>query len=266
MLAPRHDTTARPRGIASLLDLDVELAAALSTADVARARSELAVSLARFAPGPLNTAQIARAGARLSGLLIVRGTLAREVILADVSSLELLGPGDLIRPWDARAEDSLLSYEEQWSVLAEARLAVIDRLTADRLAAYPELTRCLTQRVADRAQRLALTQAISQMTRVDDRVRLMLWHLVERWGRMTPDGAVLPLALSHRMIGQLVGARRPSVSSAVAALTRAGEIGRLTDGTWVVMGESPAQRTDLEAAPQELPRVVRDASARFASR
>jgi CRP/FNR family transcriptional regulator, cyclic AMP receptor protein len=64
----------------------------------------------------------------------------------------------------------------------------------------------------------------------------LFWHLAERWGRVTPDGVLLPLTLSHRMLGQLVGARRPTVSTALGALTRAGEVSRALDGTWLLTG------------------------------
>ena len=73
----------------------------------------------------------------------------------------------------------------------------------------------LIDRLNDRAQRLAVMQAICQLNRVDRRLLSLFWHLAERWGRMTPDGVVVPLTLSHRMLGQLVGALRPTVSSAL---------------------------------------------------
>jgi hypothetical protein len=60
--------------------------------------------------------------------------------------------------------------------------------------------------------------------------------LAERWGRVTPDGVLLPLTLSHRMLGQLIGARRPTVSTALGALTRAGEVSRRMDGGWLLCG------------------------------
>ena len=74
------------------------------------------------------------------------------------------------------------------------------------------------ERLTQRAQRLAVTQAISQLNRVDRRLLTLFWHLAERWGRMTPDGVLIPLTLSHRMLSQLVGARRPTVSTALAEL------------------------------------------------
>jgi CRP/FNR family cyclic AMP-dependent transcriptional regulator len=228
------------RSSTSLLSVDTELAEALDPERARRAADDLAVSLARFPTGPWSANRLDGASGHLFGLLVYRGVVAREVLLRNVVSLELLGPGDLLRPWDAAPDAVLLGHDERWNVLAETRVAVLDHRVAVRLGAYPEITEVLAQRLGQRAQRLTVTQAISQLTRVDDRLLMMLWHLVERWGRMTADGAVLPLALSHRMLAQLVGARRPSVSSALSALSRAGEVLRRPDGTWLLAGEPPS--------------------------
>ena len=51
---------------------------------------------------------------------------------------------------------------------------------------------------------------------------------------MTPEGVHVPLTLSHRMLGQLVGARRPTVSAAVSTLADTGELTRRADGSWLL--------------------------------
>ena len=43
--------------------------------------------------------------------------------------------------------------------------------------------------------------------------------------------------LSHRLIGELVGARRPTISTALAELARDGQLVRREDGTWLLTGE-----------------------------
>jgi hypothetical protein len=229
----------RRPGVVSLLDVDPELGGTLSGERLERARAQLPVAHARFSAGPWVAGRLSRASDRLFGLLVYRGVMARELLLESVTSLELLGPGDILRPWDAPPGASLLGHAERWSVLDESRVVVLDRGIADRLTAYPEIVEAIALRMGERAQRLAVTQAISQLTRVDDRLHLMLWHLVERWGRMTADGAVLPISLSHRQLAQLVGARRPSASSALSALARAGRVIRRRDGSWLLPGEPP---------------------------
>ena len=53
---------------------------------------------------------------------------------------------------------------------------------------------------------------------------LLLWHLASRWGRVEPGGIRLPLPLTHQLLGRLIGAERPSVSHALARLSRAGAV------------------------------------------
>jgi hypothetical protein len=90
---------------------------------------------------------------------------------------------------------------------------------------------------------LAITQAISQLTRVDRRLLTLFWHLAERWGRVGTDGVVVPLALTHRTLRQLVGARRPTVSSALRELREHDELVRGRDGSWLLRGAPPALAT-----------------------
>jgi CRP/FNR family transcriptional regulator, cyclic AMP receptor protein len=55
------------------------------------------------------------------------------------------------------------------------------------------------------------------------------------------------------MIGQLVGARRPTVSTAVSQLVRDGHVARGDAGTWVLTGR-PVGAPDPRAAPIVTPR------------
>ena len=66
-----------------------------------------------------------------------------------------------------------------------------------------------------------------------------MWHLAERWGRVTPAGIFVPLPLGHQRLADLVGAHRPSVTSALGELTRGGAISRRDDGVWVLHGAPP---------------------------
>ena len=50
---------------------------------------------------------------------------------------------------------------------------------------------------------------------------------------MTPDGVVVPLQLTHEALGQLVGARRPTVTLALKMLCDRGAIER-PDRSWLV--------------------------------
>jgi hypothetical protein len=234
-----------PQRVAPLLDLDPDLGQFLDGPRLDDARRQLLVRVRRIATGPWNTARLSVADAGHLGLLVLDGVLSREVLAADVISTELIGPGELLRPWQIAPDPALLRVSARWSVLADTRVAVLDRRLTSQLGAFPEIVSLLVERMTARTQRLAVTQAISQLNRVDQRLLTLFWHLAERWGRMTANGVAIPLTLSHRMLSQLVGARRPTVSTALGELARAGEIVRLDDGSWLLTGDpvgEPAEK------------------------
>jgi CRP/FNR family transcriptional regulator, cyclic AMP receptor protein len=176
------------------------------------------------------------------GLLVLRGLLVREATVGDHPSAELLGPGDLLRAWEDRDTEVLLPRSVRWIALSDARIAVIDHALAVRAAQWPEVLAALVERAARRAERLVTMQAIGHLTRVDDRLLALLWCLAERWGRVGRDGVVLDLRLPHRTLAGMVGARRPSVTTALGRLIARGDVVRRPDGGWVLRGEPPEGR------------------------
>ena len=199
--------------------------------------AQLHVEVRTLPPGEWTAEQSVGAGPEHVGLLVLEGVISRELLVEDTVSTELLGPGDVLRPWALRQTDLLLPHTIRWSALTRARVATLDQRFTATLGSWPEINAVLIDRLNMRAQRLATTQAISQLNGVDRRVLALLWHLAERWGRMAADGVAVPLPLSHRALGQLVGARRPSVSTAIGKLLKGAELRRRDDGTWLLTGE-----------------------------
>jgi hypothetical protein len=234
---------ARTSETTRLLEADPELGALLNPNRRGEAERELVVRTHRLSVGPWDVTRLTSASADHVGLLLLDGVLSREVIVADHVSAELLGPGDLVRPWQGQSGAGLLPVEAVWSVLSTVNLAVLDRRFAAEVARYPEVTAALFDRLGERSLRLATTQAISQLTRVDRRLKALFWHLAERWGRVSGDGVVVPLALTHRILGQLVGARRPTVSTALSELADREELVRRPDGSWLLRGDPPDAQT-----------------------
>ena len=220
-----------------LLEIDSDLGQLLTDERREAAERELRVRMTTFPVGEWDGARLADTDPAHLGLLIAEGVLAREVVLGDTVSTELLGPGDIVRPWHIEGPPELLDVSIRWNALSPIRLALIDRRTAGALGRYPEISAVIVDRLSERAQRLTITQAISQLNRVDRRLLALFWHLAERWGRVARDGIAVPLVLSHRLIGELVGARRPTVSTALAELARDGQLVRREDGTWLLTGE-----------------------------
>jgi hypothetical protein len=176
------------------------------------------------------------------GMLVLDGLLVRQLDVEGLRCCELLGPGDLLRPWDEDDDAATLDTGAVWRVLEPTRLALFDAGFARRASRWPTVTSELMQRTIRRSRSLSVLLALTQARRADVRLRTLFWHLADRWGRVTPDGVILPLRLTHSVIAQLTGLRRPSVSLSLGELERTGEIVRLSRSAWLITREAPARR------------------------
>ena len=173
------------------------------------------------------------------GVLVLRGLMIRRVGIDGRYGAELIGEGDLLRPTE-ESESPLLPLTTNWSIVLPTRVAALDIGFEQRVAKYPELTRCLVARAIQRSKNLAVNMAIVHQARVDVRLHMLLWHLAARWGRVRSDGTVLRLRLTHAVLADLVAARRPTVTTALSELARRGLV--RTDGeTWLLSGEPPGE-------------------------
>jgi CRP/FNR family transcriptional regulator, cyclic AMP receptor protein len=247
-MAIAHPDTGR-----SVLELDPDLGLGLAPARQRVARAELRAEVLELRPGPWEPEWRPVPGHL--GFLVADGVLSREVVAGESTSPELLGPGDVARPWDVDSGLPLLPVEVRWNVLAEAQLVVLDLRFAARLARHPEVGIALAERVEARAQRLATLRAIGRLGPVDERLLALFWHLADRWGRVTRDGVVVPLTLSHRMLGQMIGARRPTVTAALGRLSISGRLLRREDAAWLLVG-TPQRPDDPAAAVQPRRRLI----------
>jgi CRP/FNR family cyclic AMP-dependent transcriptional regulator len=223
----------------SIVDADPDLGELLDAGQFARARREALTRVQRLTPGDWDVAGALEADVHHRGFMIVDGLLSRSVDVLGRVCVELIGPGDVMRPWQWDDEGSHVQAEVGWSVLEPSRLAVLDHGLVVRMVPWPQLGVELFNRGTRRAHHLAVALAIAHHQRVDDRLLLTLWHLAERWGRVHPDGIVVPLPLSHQRLAEIVGAHRPSVTTAMGELTRAGAVSRRENGDWVLHGQPP---------------------------
>jgi CRP/FNR family transcriptional regulator, cyclic AMP receptor protein len=230
-------------GSIQLLNVDADLARELDPRRAREAAHRLYARAIEIPRGRWVPNLAALENTRPIGLLILEGLLVREATVGDHPSAELLGPGDVLRVWDDRDSEELLPRTIEWSALAATRLAIIDHAFAVRAAQWPEVFAALLDRAARRAERLVVMQAIAHLTRVDDRLLALLWCLAERWGRVVPGGVLVSLRLSHRTLAGMVGARRPSVTTALGQLMARGELERRADGEWILRGAAPDPRS-----------------------
>ncbi len=184
-------------------------------------------------------------GATGIGLLVMEGLLIRRVGVDDRFGAELLGQGDLLRPWQGEESPGTLSRTTGWRVLEATRVAVLDEKASRTMAGYPQLTGALVARALERTRSLAVNMAIIHQARVNIRLLMLLWHLADRWGRVRSEGVVLPLQLTHSVLADLVAARRPTVTSSLTELARQERVEPQTRG-WLLRGEPPGELLELE--------------------
>ena len=233
-----NNQPATDAGRIDLLESDPELARVLpATIRNGRGRgAPLSAGVLKLRRGPWEP-EVREPSAGHLGFLMLDGLVGRRVTVPERGrSLELLGQGDLFRPWQNQAA----SFERlSWTVIEPAAIAVLDEPLAARAREIPQLLEELTERALRRSRRLAVSAAIANTVGVEERLLLSLWQLAELWGRKASDGAVLPFRLSHQTLADLVGARRPTVTLALRNLTQRGELRRSETGQWNLIGNAP---------------------------
>ncbi|HWI20996.1 MAG TPA: Crp/Fnr family transcriptional regulator [Baekduia sp.] len=227
-----------PRQLVSIIDIDPELSAGLDDESLALARRHLAAQPVLLPTGPFEfPAPNGDQAPPALGLYLIDGLIARDVELAGRSTTELLGAGDVIRPWDDGFSIDGLPGTVGWWVIEPARVVLLDRRFAAVAGRWPHILDAIVQRTMRRSRALSVQRAIAQVPRVDTRVMVLMWLLAERWGKVGTEGVRLPLALTHETIAKLVGARRPSVTTALGVLARKKLVERIPDG-WLLHGDS----------------------------
>jgi hypothetical protein len=224
--------------VGRVLDLDPDLGADLDPERLRSATAELVAPLAALEW----TSREGRWGPPdahgILGLLVVGGLLCREVEVLGTCSAELLGSGDLLRPWDVDGEFTLpVPGTVRWSVLAPVELAVLDDTFARRAVPFPEILARISGRGVARAKALALHQTVRSLKHVEARLLVQFWHLAERWGRVDRDGVTVTLPLTHELLAKLVGAARPSVTTALGRLADRGLLHR-SGNVWRLSGDA----------------------------
>ena len=203
------------------------------------ARNQLVADLLTVRTGQW-TPDIPRSEPGHLGLLVLGGLLARDVVLERPLATELVGRGDLLKPTDRDGRDAPIPFDVVWSVLEPARFAVLSPDFTRALGQWPPAVEAVVSAASSRTHGLAITMAVSNLRRVDSRLLVLLWYFADRWGRVTPDGVVVPLRLTHETLARLVGAQRPSVTTALRQLEDEGRVHRTPDRGWLLPGDPPA--------------------------
>ena len=231
---PRHD-----EAFVRLVDADAELFCGLDARDLIRARHRAVARRMTVDPGHWGGPP----GDGL-GLLILSGAVLRIVTLDGQPRAELLGPGDVVRVFEG---DGSVQARTAWHVVTSTEFAALDGRVVDAVCAWPSVVRALLARADERSNALAIQLAIMDQRRVDDRLLSLFGTLGDRWGRRTPKGVAISLPLTHDMVAMLVGAHRPTVTSALHQLSCAGRLRRVGERGWLLAAVDAPQLTALAA-------------------
>lgn len=243
-----------------ILDALEEHETGFDAADLAQARAQIRARTLRLQAGA-NALSDALSDER--GVLVLKGFMLREAAIDQHPNAELIGPGDVLLA-DVQPR-GLIACRVSWRVLAETHLAVLDAELMAQLRAWPALEWSLLRRTTDRAERSSLERAMLAVPSIELRIVLFLWHYATRWGRVTTDGLLVPVEMTHETLGLLVGARRPTVTKAVSRLRTRGAIEQRGNRTWLLRARdaealsqlafpagSPDSTQPLKSPPQAL--------------
>ena len=221
-----------------ILDVDPDLGDGLSPEDRTAAERLLTApvieaSRARWEP-PYMDPQTS------FGMLIIDGMLGRRVRVAGSVATEVLGVGDIIRPWEEPVMWGVIPPELDWRVFRPARLAVLDQHVTTVMGRRPQLVVNFSARLLRRAHSVGYLAAVTHQARVEDRLLATLWFLAGKWGRVSPQGVTVPFRLTHEVLGEIIGAQRPSVTLALGSLQRQDIVQRLPAGGFLLTGAPPS--------------------------
>lgn len=164
--------------------------------------------------------------------IIVEGVVLKQTRYAGRDSLEVLSPGNVLAPPLTANRQIESRATSTYRAHGEASLAVIDERFRAAARRWPELSDLLLDRLARQTHRASMHLAMLHIPRAEDRLIALFSDLGERLGHVTSAGIVIDIDLTHDVIGQLIGSRRPTVTLALERLSATGRLTRLSDGRW----------------------------------
>ena len=164
--------------------------------------------------------------------LIVDGIVLKQTTLIDRSALELLGPGDLLAPPLTAARQFESRAASRYLAHGQVSLAAIEGHFRQAARRWPGIAEFLHDRLARQIHHASMQLAMLHLPRIQDRLIALFADLAERFGRVTADGILIDLPLTHEVIGGLVGNRRPTVTLALGELASNGLLERLDGDRW----------------------------------
>ena len=213
-----------------LLDLDPDLGRGIDAGQWKRARRSSPVKVVRLSPGPWTLPQSLADRVDVIGLIVTDGMISRETAIGARVAVELIRPGDVLLPPTDPPDQVFARAETSLTALTITTLIVLSQSFIAAAARWPVLLSNLNRRLETQRQRLTAQGLAVHLPRAEDRLLLILWWLADGCGRVTPEGIVLPLFLTHDTLARLSAARRPTITLALRCLQAADLVRRRRDG------------------------------------
>ena len=126
-------------------------------------------------------------------------------------------PGTILPP---------LAGDERLEALMSCRITVISRESLQRLLELPLVAAAIVESLSDGLRDRQDSIRACLHVRHQDRVRDKLIQLARLHGRVVPGGIRIDLALTQKLLADMVGSARETVSLALAELAREGFVRR----------------------------------------
>jgi len=230
-----------------LLHIEPDIARFLPPAQRAEADG-LGVPVVGFEPGPLDLGSELRRARGFAGI-VLKGMVVHRLRVGDQPGLRVLGPGDILAR--SGTQRTLLLARSTYHVAASIEVAMLGDEWLVAARRWPLLVPGLQTLLAAQSERLSAQFVICQLPRVDQRLLAILWLIAESWGHVTSVGTTLPLSLTHDALGEMIGARRSTVTLALGELSERGAIVRQHSG-WLLLEPPPGVAGKLPELEQPL--------------
>lgn len=170
------------------------------------------------------------------GILVVEGFLVAKLTVGRAVSGWLVGQDDLILT--CQTDPLALTRATEWRVLTSTRVALIDEAVCQRAASSRTLVPTLLTRAARTTHWLLAKSLIASAPLVRERLMLLFALFAERWGTVVRGGVRIDIPLTHEVIANLCGARRPPVTIALNTIRSQGLLKRTAGARWLLCRQS----------------------------
>ena len=243
--------------VAARIEADPDLGSELSQEEFAEAQRHVVVPTVTIDPGVWDVQQLrttAGVQGEVRGFLVLNGSVTIDLAIGGLVCTRLLTPGELVL-LDGWESDSI-PVRAGWTVLEPSRIAILDQRQFVTICRWPGLMATVLKRAAQQVRHALLQQAIGQLPRVEERLLALLWSIADRQGVVRSDGVWVHLPVTHATLAQMIGARRPTVSLGLRALSDQGLI-TAQRGGWLLAAGS----RDAFMAPRVRPDVAEHGEA-----